>query len=142
MLNKPKPCKHCSSTAHQAYQCFYRPPKNAKPCRHCHKTGHLSWQCFDNPNRTIETKKKLKSGRITLLWIKVRREWFIENPPDENGYYYCYLCGKPMLPSETTLDHKKSRSRHPELRFVKSNLAPCCWNCNHEKGSKNDDEIV
>jgi 5-methylcytosine-specific restriction endonuclease McrA len=40
------------------------------------------------------------------------------------------------MPKETTLDHIKSRSRHPELRLELSNLAPCCWRCNKEKGSK------
>lgn len=80
-------------------------------------------------------------GKVTKRWIEVRKEWFKENPPDENGYYFCYLCNKRMTRAETTLDHKKSRSRHPELRFVKSNLAPCCWDCNSEKGSKNDNEM-
>lgn len=40
------------------------------------------------------------------------------------------------MPSETTLDHVKSRSSRPDLRYEFSNLKPCCFTCNTLKGSK------
>jgi 5-methylcytosine-specific restriction endonuclease McrA len=61
--------------------------------------------------------------------------------------YTCYLqispdCPGTMRPEHTTLDHIQSRSRHPELRYVQDNLAPCCWACNELKGSKSVDQIM
>ncbi len=71
-------------------------------------------------------------GKITKKWIETKAKWFEIN---KAAYYFCYICGKSMTRSQLTLDHIQSRSRHPELRFVLSNLAPCCWDCNTAKGS-------
>lgn len=73
-----------------------------------------------------------------MKWTKTRQDWFRFNWANE---YYCYICGKRMTPEETTLDHIKSRSRHPELRYDLTNLAPCCWACNTKKGSKDLEEM-
>lgn len=70
-----------------------------------------------------------------------RAAWFHSHAPDRDGFYTCYICGDKLLPRETTLDHVKSRSRHPELRFEPSNLQPCCWRCNTAKGSRDLDEL-
>jgi 5-methylcytosine-specific restriction endonuclease McrA len=56
--------------------------------------------------------------------------------------YNCFYCGKFLWPAEVTLDHYHSRSRHPELRYELSNLRPCCWNCNGEKGSTDGDDFT
>lgn len=47
-----------------------------------------------------------------------------------------------MTRTQLTLDHKLSRSRHPELRFVLSNLVPCCMSCNTDKGSRSSEEYL
>jgi len=73
-----------------------------------------------------------KIGKYGRKWLNTRRLWFKENPAN---FYVCYYCGKVMPQNETTLDHKKSRSRHPELRFELSNLVPSCYWCNYKKGS-------
>jgi len=41
-----------------------------------------------------------------------------------------------------TLDHIKSRSRHPELRYDLDNLTPACYRCNSEKGSRDLEEFI
>jgi 5-methylcytosine-specific restriction endonuclease McrA len=60
--------------------------------------------------------------------------------------YECYLklvpgCLRVMTPEQTTLDHVKSRSRYPQLRYDLSNLRPTCWPCNRYKGSLDLDEL-
>lgn len=70
------------------------------------------------------------------LWKKCREDWVKLNPPNHEGYYVCYLCHKWVHETELTLDHIIPRSRAPHLRYVHENLAPCCWECNTEKGSK------
>ena len=82
-------------------------------------------------------------GKVGKQWIKTRRKWIYLNP----GPWECYICGQWLVDYSLTLDHVKSRSRHPELRFELSNLRPCCWQCNYKKGSKDgnitdDIEIV
>ena len=128
-----KPCRYCGELGHYPYKCFYKPMKNAKPCKFCSSSKHLSWQCFQNPNRLEQSKKKIKSGKVTVKWIITRKKWFKENPAD---HYVCYICGKWLTPEETTLDHVIPRSRAPHLRYEFSNLKPCCFVCNGEKGSK------
>lgn len=92
--------------------------------------------------KSSEKHRPIKTiGKVSIQWKKTRTEWFSENPPNANGYYKCYICRRYLLPEQTTLDHLKSRSRRPDLRFDKSNLRPCCWECNTEKGSKNYEDV-
>lgn len=79
------------------------------------------------------------------LWAKARKLWFKNNPPNHEGYYICYLCNYWVPAKEITLDHIIPRSARPDLRYEQSNLAPACWSCNSEKGSKHlpvTDEII
>lgn len=150
-----KGCKYCGSERHFPFQCWKNPKRIKgfsvpKPlhCTYCDRIGHLKVNCFEHkpkiPSYLIdpETKRyppvlraaKLKSyGKWAKRWAKTRSQWFIENPADN---YTCYLCGKYLNPEETTLDHVIPRSRAPELRYVMSNLRPCCMTCNSIKGSK------
>lgn len=110
-----------------------------KPCRHCGAKFHQAWKCPHKDRSERVKVQKLKKGKVGKQWDKTRATWFKRNPQD---FYNCYLCGKSMPPSTTTLDHIKSRSRYPELRFTLSNLAPCCWTCNANKGSKDLEQII
>jgi 5-methylcytosine-specific restriction endonuclease McrA len=81
--------------------------------------------------------KRLGPGKNARLWAETRAEWFKQNPANT---YTCYLqlsplCPRVMTPAETTLDHVKSRGRHPELRYELSNLRPACGPCQQVKGS-------
>lgn len=103
-------------------------------CKNCLKTSHYSYQCRYKGVRTTLKKK----GKIGKQWDLTRAKWLKDNP---QAVFTCHICGKPMLRKYMTLDHIKSRSRYPELRFVQSNLAPAHWECNERKGSKDIDEI-
>lgn len=76
-----------------------------------------------------------KWGKHAERWRYVRAKWLLEHPPNHEGYYFCYICGRAMTREEVTLDHMESRSRRPHLRYDENNLAPCCGPCNNEKGS-------
>lgn len=116
MLGKVKPCKYCGQDTHFAFACFNRPHNQRAVKR-----------------KEIVRKAKLqRKGAHAKKWQETRAEWFRQNPADT---YDCYICHKAMTREETTLDHIRSRGRYPHLRYVLSNLAPCCWPCNTAKGS-------
>jgi 5-methylcytosine-specific restriction endonuclease McrA len=109
----------------------------AKPCKVCESTWHTAFRCPYKPRKGLKVLGKQGSA-----WKNTRNLWFEHNPPDENGLYYCYICGKPLIRGKPysgvgriTLDHLISRSRNPSLRNSFTNLAPCCWSCNTKKGS-------
>lgn len=90
--------------------------------------------CYVRPrNRMISKKTMRRLGKHGRKWLSVRQQWFNDHPAQ---HYVCHYCGERLTRKETTLDHLQSRSRHPELRYDLSNLAPCCWKCNTEKGSQ------
>jgi 5-methylcytosine-specific restriction endonuclease McrA len=105
--------------------------KNKKHCSFCDSEDHTVFYCPAKPKKAINPR-----GKYAQRMEFVRAEWYRTHPPDHQGYYYCYLCGKAITKAQTELDHVLSRSRHPELRFELSNLRPSCHECNSEKGSR------
>lgn len=67
-------------------------------------------------------------------WLRFRRHWLRKNPPCDNGYYICGICGRWVLAEEVTLDHIEPRTR--ENMFLDSNIQPAHGYCNYNKGSK------
>lgn len=114
-------------------------------CQNCGRTfpkySTLQKFCGRCINKKLKPTKPMKKiGKITKKWIETRKEWILQNPPDSSGHWTCYLdispyCLKIMSENELTLDHVKSRSRYPELRFDLDNLKPACAPCNGLKGS-------
>lgn len=130
-----------------------------KPCKICGVIGHTSINCFARRRRVIErgqvvvkrpvarTAGLKRIGKVGNKWLKFRTQWFVDNPPDENGYYHCYYCvamdvGSNLTRREATLDHWLSRSRHPELRFDETNIVVACQWHNKDKGSKGGDQYI
>jgi len=110
-------------------------------CSRCGSPSHTAFTCFRKQRTPIGKKKHIrKIGKVGRQWIATRKEWIAKNLP-KYGYWNCTYCGKQLDLGSLTLDHKLSRSRHPELRYELSNLTPACWECNSEKGSKDYDEI-
>jgi 5-methylcytosine-specific restriction endonuclease McrA len=115
-------------------------------CKFCNLEGHSAFNCRQRPRKPLRASTGLaicttlrKVGKQGNKWIETRKLWFsLHNTPT----YMCYICEKLMPKSETTLDHKLSRGRHPELRYVLDNLAPCCLPCNTAKGSLDVDEYL
>lgn len=108
-----------------------------KPCKHCGSDKHTSLMCFSKPRTALKSNRKAinRVGPVTAKWIETRNEWIQQNHT-ETGTWNCYICYELLTIETLTLDHVKSRSRHPELRFDLNNLKPCCASCNSKKGSR------
>lgn len=107
-------------------------------CKFCGAIGHTQFNCKIKPRKPMQRSRMKKMGKHYYAWIETRDRWLEQH---KAPYYTCYICGKLLTRSQLTLDHIKSRGRHPELRYELSNLAPCCWECNIAKGSKDIEEI-
>lgn len=125
-----------------------------KPCKFCHNPNpnHFPYQCLANPKVALKRKVGLKRtpikkvGKQTKQWFITRATWIRKNPPDENGYWYCYLRIHPWCPGKLTLetltlDHVVARTRKQNLKFTQSNLRPACKYCNEKKGSQSLDRV-
>lgn len=107
-------------------------------CDQCNIT-HTPLMCFNKPRGTILKNKKAvnRFGKVSAEWMVTRNKWIQANPPiHDDRYWECYICREWLSIERLTLDHKKSRSRHPELRYNLDNLAACCIHCNKWKGSR------
>lgn len=123
----------------------------AKPCKFCGSTMHTSLMCYQRPRIALKSRRKTMNriGPVAAKWIETRHEWIQQNATP-TGTWKCTYCprtlGVEADPDDNiwllTLDHKLSRSRHPELRYVLSNLTPSCYPCNTEKGSKDIEEFI
>ena len=109
-------------------------------CKFCGLTGHFEFSCRSKPHKALKAKTRMKkTGKHFDMWIATRRKWLEQNKAE---YYVCHYCPQVMTKSQLTLDHFKSRGRHPELRYVLKNLVPCCAPCNTDKGSRDGDEYL
>lgn len=107
----------------------------------CHQCGRsyprynsLQTKCGLCLYNTLEKPRKplKRVGPVTKKWIAHRQQWIEAHP----GPYTCYLCGVVLTVNTLTLDHVLPRSRRPDLRLDDTNIQPCCYYCNHQKGSK------
>lgn len=97
-----------------------------KHCIKCDEDGHTEHNC----------RKAIKNYKYYRKWARTRKSWKKHNPPNHQGYYICYICGKWVNEEEVTLDHIIPRSRDPKLRYRFDNIQPCCLKCNTQKGSQ------
>lgn len=67
-------------------------------------------------------------------WLAFRQLWIRENPPLDNGYYLCGICGRWVFADEVTLDHIEPRTA--DNMFDRNNIQPAHGLCNYLKGSK------
>lgn len=92
---------------------------------------------------SLSNKRPIKRmGKVAKQWSVIRNQWIKRNPPSHNGYYKCYYCQLPVHIDEVQVDHKQSRTRHPELRYELSNLVPTCAFDNIQKGSMGVEEYL
>lgn len=67
-------------------------------------------------------------------WLRVRKEWVKENPPNHQGFYVCGICAKPVHFSNMEVDHIDGRLGRNLVD--KENLQPSHSKCNRLKGSR------
>lgn len=120
-----------------------------KPCKWCSSKEHYQTFCRKRPQKEIkrtplpQSRKPIKKvGKVTNEWLQFRKHYLVLHPPDEWGYYDCYLqtaplCPKRLLPNQVTLDHKIPRGglKGANLKFNEDNIAIACSPCNTDKGS-------
>lgn len=79
---------------------------------------------------------KIRPGKISKAWIKTRREWIKANPPNHQGYWYCYICRQWVHETDMELDHVEPRGSGGVEKNRMGNLRPTHATCNRLKGSK------
>lgn len=111
-------------------------------CKHCGSDEHTAFYCKAKPRTPIKRGKKPinRFGKQARQWSTFRKLYLEAHLPNAEGYYECYLqtvpeCPRWLLPEQVTLDHKKSRSGNPQLRFNEENIGISCFFCNGHKGS-------
>ena len=67
-------------------------------------------------------------------WLRFRTHWLDDNPPLDNGYYVCGICGGWVHYTEVTLDHIEPRTA--DNMFDTDNIQPAHGYCNYRKGSR------
>ena len=73
-------------------------------------------------------------AKRTQAWLRTRKEWINQNPPDHAGYYVCGICSKPVHFSDMEVDHVVGRLGRNLVD--KENLQPSHRLCNRIKGSR------
>lgn len=121
-------CKNCGSSFTQ-----FTTVNNL--CNRCQYNKMLRLRA----NSKTKAKPIQKIGKKARMWMDTRKEWIKLNPP-QDGYWECYLrispmCSKVVTIDDLSLDHVKTRSSHPELRYDLNNIKPACYPCNSMKGS-------
>lgn len=90
--------------------------------------------------RQESRKTRVKRVRTAAMWLGL-------NPPDNYGYWECYLqistmCPKKLNRQNLSQEHVYSKVRHPELKYVVENIKPACAFCNKMKGSRDITELA
>lgn len=113
-------------------------------CKYCQeRTTHSSFTCFNRPRPMM----KQESDKSRQKRLETSDKWFELNPPDEYGYWHCYLEISPNCPHRLTkatleLEHVKPKSKHAELKYDVNNLRPACGPCNYMKLSTSLEKLA
>ena len=105
----------------------------SKPCRYCGLDGHSTINCYAKPKTKISRNHDSK-------WIRFRTDWIKDHPAP----WYCHYCGGYLSNyKELTLDHKIPKSGLGiKYKYDESNIVPCCFKCNYDKGSISYDKYI
>ena len=88
-------------------------------------------------NAQLEAVERFDPSKYTdseAAWLAFRRLWLAANPPLDNGYMMCAICGNWVRASEVTLDHIEPRTA--ENIYDTNNIQPAHGACNYRKGSR------
>ena len=127
---KPKPCKECGSIWHSA---MYHKPRKPIAVR----------TPLPRPTKRIRPEAiKTRNKRLATT-----AEWYEANPPDKDGFWYCYISKHPNCPVRLTretivLEHNLSKVRRKDLRYDITNIFPACEHDNKAKASLSAKEYM
>lgn len=111
---------------------------------------------YHKPRKAIAVNKPLKrvtkpirfeSEKTRTKRKQTEQDWHKANPPDKNGYWYCYISKHPQCPKRLTietlvLEHDQSKARRKDLQFDITNIHPACAFDNKAKGSLSAKEYM
>lgn len=114
----------------------------AKHCKICGSGWHYQTFCPFKKKKAIKPESDKYKERKRLTNVK----WRKANPPDENGYWYCYLrisdrCPYRLTEETVRREHVIPRVKAPELTFDENNIRPACSYCNGLKGSRTIEQL-
>lgn len=121
------------------------PARLPKPCTFCKGLGHLAFGCTKKPKTPLNRTGRIRRvGKIGQKLLDQRKAYFEDNPGNEHYCYYCVYVGieRVLTQQEAQIEHFRSKARHPELRFERSNLIISCAEHNKLKGSKDGPEFL
>lgn len=95
-------------------------------------------------NKPLRSKTPLRSkkdinpiGRIGRYRQRRRKQWIEDHPPDELGFYICYLCDWQVHYLDMELDHEEPKGSTPaDIAESDKNMKPTHPICNKIKGSR------
>lgn len=111
---------------------------------------------WHKPRKPIAVRTPLKRATKPLRFeaekTRAKRkateaEWHAANPPDQHGFWYCYISKHPLCPKRLTietlvLEHDLSKARRKDLQFDITNIHPACGYDNKAKGSLSAKEYM
>lgn len=106
--------------------------------------------CFRHkPRKPLNRVKRMRqvSPKTKEKRTATNKAWDEANPPDEYGYWTCYLRIHPWCPvriDHTMLnrEHDKSKARSKQSEHDIKNIYPACGFCNQLKGSQTAEEAI
>lgn len=110
--------------------------KRGYACKHCGGGDHYAMVCFKRPQTPI----KVESDRSLAKRRRTRRAWFSSNKHGPDGFWDCYLqidpkCVRRVNAQTIDLEHVRSKTRHPKLKYEIKNIKAACQPCNKLKRS-------
>lgn len=119
-------------------------------CRKCGApclSGEYCFRC--KPRKPMQAKKPMRkvSQKTKEKRTATNEAWDKENPPDEWGYWTCYLrihdwCPIRIDRTELNREHDKSKARHKELEHDIKQIKPACGFCNGLKLSLTAEQAI
>jgi 5-methylcytosine-specific restriction endonuclease McrA len=113
-----------------------------KICTVCHKRVKVGsmLRIYCQGHDTTAQQKRDADRATRELWIE-------KNPPDEWGYWDCYLRISPLCQARVneqtmSIEHMTPKSRGTKYRHDLNNIKPACVFCNNQKGSRTVESLV
>lgn len=118
--------------------------KKRPVCKICGSYWHYQSFCSRKPQTQINRNKlgKIRPRNKTVQREReFKNQYLQDNPPDQWGYYLCYLqihplCPKRLTVEQMTLEHIIPAGRGEKYKYDPKNIKPACAFCNGLKGSR------
>jgi len=95
--------------------------------------GNVNTMLYALAMRRQETIEERNAFYSSSEWRQMRQEVIAEDGANCNG------CGRQIAEAiDVTVDHRRPRSRYPELALERSNLQVLCRACNSRKGARDE----